>query len=421
MIQYEKNLVRYTKFLNRMNYITTADKKRSLACDTTEREKINFVDENGNVVEAGIIEKSDKDITLYDYQFSKNSDDEITDCHVTKSHFKNDKSLDIEKTTEVKYFDHRGRLIKKSYLTRDGIEYNDTHYEYDNDNNLISITTRDTHTITTTRFYKDQVESIIDKTIRSKITNTKYRAYFDAFGRVYKIYDGDHHIERTYERDIDDEGNILSETVRYYDISGEKKLISYETKAYNPAAGFKISKIIKNGIIVMQYTYDQNGDEVSSMDMETVKGVNIFTRTERHIDSDTGNITETKRRILIDKITQKVIKESTTKSVYDKTKKMLLSYSEITDDVNLVTTYEYDENGNRTSAITKQLIDDEFKVIDDIKYEREESDDSKSKKRTCTSYDVDGNIVCKSIHNEYVNETEEVHEHEVYDYKVDKK
>ena len=91
MIQYEKNLVSYTKFLNRMNYITTADKKRSLACDTTEREKINFVDENGNVVEAGIIEKSDKDITLYDYQFSKNSDDEITDCHVTKSHFKNDK------------------------------------------------------------------------------------------------------------------------------------------------------------------------------------------------------------------------------------------------------------------------------------------------------------------------------------------
>ena len=93
MIQYEKNLVSYTKFRNRMNYITTADKKRSLACDTTEREKINFVDENGNVVEAGIIEKSDKDITLYNYQFSKNSDDEITDCHVTKSHFKNDKSF----------------------------------------------------------------------------------------------------------------------------------------------------------------------------------------------------------------------------------------------------------------------------------------------------------------------------------------
>ena len=92
MIQYEKNLVSYTKFLNRMNYITTADKKRSLACDTTEREKINFVDENGNVVEAGIIEKSDKDTTLYDYQFSKNSDGEITDCYVTKSHFKNDKS-----------------------------------------------------------------------------------------------------------------------------------------------------------------------------------------------------------------------------------------------------------------------------------------------------------------------------------------
>lgn len=418
MIQYEKNLVKYIKFKNKMTYITTADKKRSLAYDTTEKEKINFVDENGNVVEAGIIEKSDKDITLYNYQFSKNSDGEITDCHVTRTHFKNDKSLDIEKTTEVKYFDHRGRLIKKSYLTRDGIEYNDTHYEYDNDNNLVSITTRDTHTITKKRFYKDQVESIINKTIRSKITNTKYRAYFDAFGRVYKVYDGDHHIERTYERDIDDQGNILSETVRYYDISGEKKLISYETKAYNPAAGFKISKIIKNGIIVMQYTYDQNGDEVSSM--ETVKDVNIFTRTERHVDSDTGNITETKRRILIDKITQKVIKESTTKSVYDKTKKMLLSYSEITDDVNLVTTYEYDENGNRTSAITKQLIDDEFKVIDDIKYEREESDDSKSKKRTRTSYDVDGNIICKSIHNEHVNETEEVHEHEVYDYKVDK-
>ena len=125
----------------------------------------------------------------------------------------------------------------------------------------------------------------------------------------------------------------------------------------------------------MQYTYDQNGDEVSSM--ETVKDVNIFTRTERHVDSDTGNITETKRRILIDKI------------------------------------------GNRTSAITKQLIDDEFKVIDEIKYEREESDDSKSKKRTHTSYDADGNIIYKSIHNEYVNETEEVHEHEVYDYKVD--
>lgn len=417
MIQYEKNLVRYTKFRNIMNYITTADKKRSLAYDTTERDKINFVDENGNVVEAGVIEKSDKDVTLYDYQFSKNSDGEITDCYVSITHFKNDKSLDIEKTTEVKCFDHRGRLIKKSNLTRDGIEYNDTHYEYDNDNNLVSITTRDTHTITKKKFYKGQVESIVDKTIRSKMTNTKYRAYFDAFGRVYKVYDGDHHIERTYERDIDGDGNILSETIRYYDISGEKKLISYETKAYNPAAGFKVSKIIKNGIVVMQYTYDQNGDEISSM--ETVKDIDIFTRTERHVDSDTGNITETKRRVLIDKITQKVVKESTTKSVYDKTKKMLLSYSEITDVVNLVTTYEYDEDGNRTSAITKQLINDEFKVINEIKYEREESEDNKSKKRTCTSYDIDGNILCKSIHNEYVNETEEVHEHEVYDYKVD--
>lgn len=417
MIQYEKNLVSYTKFSNRMNYITTEDKKRSLVSDITEKDKINFIDENGNVIEAGIIEKSDKQLTLYTYQFSKNSDGEITDCSITKSHFKNDKSLDIEKTTEVKYFDHRGRLIKKSDLTRDGIEYNDTHYQYDNDNNLVLITTKDTHTITQKKFYKDQVESIINKTIRSKLAHTKYHAYFDAFGRVYKVYDGDHHIERTYERDIDDEGNILSETIRYYDISGEKKLISYETKTYNPAAGFKISKIIKNGIVVIQYTYDQNGDEISYM--ETVKDIDIFERTERHVDSDTGNITETKRRVLIDRITQKVIKESTIKSVFDKTKKMLLSYSEITDDVNLVTAYEYDEDGNRTSAITKQLIDDELKVIDEIKYEYEESDDNKSKKRTCTSYDVDGNIVLKSIHNEYVNETEEVHEREVYNYKVD--
>lgn len=419
LVRYEEGLKDFVRNTTTTKYekFNGSDKKSvtSVAKDITH---VVFKDEDGTYP-TGKIVTSDKFVDSYKYEFDKDEIGNVNNCRVIKTSKKNGKSLDIEKIETIEYYDVLGRLIREEDKTRDGVTFRTTLYDYTVDNKVSKKTVKGTHTITYTKFYKDEVSSIVDKTIESKMQHVKYRADFDAFGNIIKIYDGDRHIEKDYERDLDTNGKTLSETIRFFDVSSpDKKLISYITTAYNPAADYKISEVIKNGILTERYTYDLNGDEISMM-LDNGK-IETFRRTERTVDSDTGDITEISKLIIIDKKTQNVIKDKVVQNVFDKDKKKILSYSD--SENNIVTTYEYDDNDRRLSAITKQSFDGELKTISEIKYEYTDDEDNNThtRKRTDIRYDAAGNITAKTIHYEEDTENTEVLQFDEYTYEKTK-
>lgn len=138
------------------------------------------------------------------------------------------------------------------------------------------------------------------------------------------------------------------------------------------------------------------------------EGKELFKRVETFTDSDTGNKTTITSIKIIDQESGKVIKDSSIKTIHDKDNK-LLSYSE---DNTIVSTYEYDEEGRRSSVITKKLIDDEFVVINKVlyTYSTDEETGKTTKTRQLTVFDKDGNITNKDVHTEIFDETSDTYE-----------
>lgn len=381
--------------------------KKDIISETSISTIIIFKDEDGTIYPDGKIIKSDEFVTMYDYKYDK-EDGNVINCEITKSSMKNDKSIDIEKTTSVKYYDKQGKLIEEDFFTRDGIMYLRQRYEYDDDGNVITRKDKSTDNKQTVKYHRNgEVISIVDETIKSKAIHKKYTAFFDNNNRVYKTIDGDKSIETDYEREFDGDGNILSETKRFFDISTTvKKLISYITTTYNPASGYKIDSIIKNGILTEKHEYNLKGEEIGMYTVE--EGKELFKRVETSTDSDTGNKTVITNIKIIDQESGKVIKDSSIKSIHDKDNK-LLSYSE---DNTVVSTYEYDEEGRRSSVTTKKLIDDEFVVINKVlyTYSIDEGTGKTTKTRQLTVFDKDGNITNKDVHTEIFDETTNTYE-----------
>ena len=76
------------------------------------------------------------------------------------------------------------------------------------------------------------------------------------------------------------------------------------------------------------------------------------------------------------------------------------------EDNSKVTTYTYTEDNKRESAITKQLVDEEFIMIDKITYTYTTGDlGEEIKTRTEERYDKDGNVTYKQIHTESESDT----------------
>lgn len=382
--------------------------KKDMISETRLFTDIIFKDKDGTVYPDGKIIRSNEYVTIHDYEYTKDENGNIISCKVITSKMKNGKSIDIEKTTSTKYYDKNGRLIEEEFFTRDGIPYLRQRYEYDSDGNLITRKDKSTVTKQTTKYNSNgDVISIVDETIKSKAIHKKYIAFFDNENRVYKTIDGNKSVETDYEREFDGDGNILSETKRFFDISTtNKKLISYITTTYNPASGYKIDSVIKNGILTEKHEYNLKGEELKMYIVE--EGKELFKRVEKSIDPDTGNkitITNTK---IINQASGKVIKDSSIKTIHDPDNK-LLSYSE---DNTVVSTYEYDEEGRRSSVITKKLIDDEFVVINEVlySYSTEEETGKITRKRQLTVFDKDGNITNKNVHTEIFDETSNTYE-----------
>lgn len=371
------------------------DSKKDLVSEAKTDYIIVFKDKDGVYPEGKII-ASNKFVTMYDYNYIKDNDGNVISCIIEKSVHKNGKLLDIEKTGEKKYFDKKGNLVKVELSTREGIIYSTLTYEYDSDNNVILEKAKGTHTVRTKTFYRGEVKCITETTIQSKMTHTPYKAFFDNDGRIYKVIDGDKSVEINYERDFDAEGNILSETKRYFDISTTtKKLISYEVKSYIPAANYKIGKVIKNGILTEEHTYNLKGEEIALFKLEDNK--EYFTRIQKTVDTDNGNIT-TISTTLISDYSDNTVKNKVVKRTVDKDNKLLL-YSE---DNSIVSTYEYDDEGRRTSVITKKLVGEEFVVINEILYTYTTDPETLETIRTreLTIFDIKGEPIAKTIHEE---------------------
>ena len=209
--------------------------KKDMISETRLFTDIIFKDKDGTIYPDGKIIRSDEYVTMHNYEYTKDEDSNIISCKVTTSKMKNGKSIDIEKTTSTKYYDKQGRLIEEDFFTRDGIMYLRQRYEYDTDGNVIARKDKSTDTKQTIKYHHNgEVISIVNETIKSKAIHKKYNAFFDNKNRVYKTIDGDKSIETDYEREFDGDGNILSETKRFFDISTtNKKLISYITTIKN--------------------------------------------------------------------------------------------------------------------------------------------------------------------------------------------
>lgn len=390
----EDGVVKYINHKTTKKY--SDDTKKDVTSETKLDTVIVFKDKDG-VYPDGKIVTSDEFVTMYNYDYKKDSEGNTLSCSVTKSVKKNGKLLDIEKIGSKKYYDKLGRLIKEESLMRDGLVYRTDSYEYDIDNNVIRSKSKGMQTVRTREYFRGEVSRITEMTIKSKMTHTPYRAFFDEAGRIYKVIDGDKHIEIDYERDFNSEGKILSETERFFDIrTTTKKLISYVVTSYVPAADYKIGKVVKNGILTEEHVYNLKGDEISLYKFED--GKELFSRTEKSTDEDTGDVTSITSTRVTDCATGKLEKDKTIKTVYDKDGNLIV-YSE---DNSMVSTYEYDEDGRRTSVITKKLVDDEFVVINEVKYEYTTDEDTgeTTKKRYLTIFDDNGDIISKNIHEE---------------------
>lgn len=380
--------------------------KKDLLSETILEAVVVFKDKDGTVYPDGKIIKSDEYATIFTYDYNKDKYGDIISCQVSKTKKKNDKSLDFEKTKIIYTYNKKGKLVKEEHFTRDDLAYVTNTFLYNDDGEIVSQKSKGTHTVLEKKFYHGQIRSITETTIKSKIVNRSYEAFFDKNDRVYKVYDYDKHIETDYERDFDGDGNVLSETQRFFDISTtNKKLISYIVTTYNPAAGYKIATIIKNGILTEKHQYNLKGEELSMYYIED--GKELFKRTEKTIDIDTGNIIITTTITITDQNTGHDIKNEIIKETYDKNNNLLV----YANNDSIVTEYEYDENNRRTSAITKKLIDEKFVIINEVlyTYEEDEETNSTTKIRQLTVFNKDGEIVSKDIHKEIFDETTETY------------
>lgn len=409
----EDNLLKVTKHSTIFKF--DEDKLDDMIAQT-EKDITVLFKSNDEVYPNGKVIRSDESIVKYDYNYRKDSDGNIVGCVVTKSNGKNGKSLDINKISEKRYFDSKGNLTKEELYTRDGIMYCSHVYKYNCLGKVIEQTDKGTQTITVSKFNNNgQLINRVNTTIKSGARHVKYDAKFDSKGNLIYYIDGDRNIQVYIERDCDIDDNVLSITKRFFKISNPKKLISTHIEIFDPNADFKISQVIKNGFLVERYFYDLKGGLVKMWLKEDQR--EITKRVSETIEEETGNkIVET--RIFIENYNgtteSKIIKET-----YDIDGKLLV-YAE---NNSMITEYTYNEDGKRLTAITKQLVNEEFIKVNEINYSytTDEETCKKTQVREEIIYNEKGEVTHKQIHTESTSDTEKEYtvENREYDIKSD--
>ena len=393
----EENLVKVHR--NTITRRYNENRTEDLLSETKENLVVVFKDKDGEYP-SGKIVVSDEIVTRYNYEYFYDELGNVTSCIVTKTVHRNGQSTDISKTSSKTYFDERGRKVKVEYYTYDGIMFNREQYWYWDNNKIKTKTIKSTDVITTYEYnVRGDVTLIWSKTLKSKAVNKKYTASYNIAGEMIHYTSYEKGYECFIENDKDHNGNTLSTTNIYKHINGKRNIFARTTRTYNPDANFKISKVIKNGFIREQYWYDLEGELIKMLIKDN--DAEVMTRIERKTDIETGELTVEKHIYIEDKCGKqhsKYIKE-----VYDSNNNLLL-YAE---DNSKVTTYTYNVDNKRETAITKQLIGEEFVMIDKITYEYTESESGTVVTRTEERYDKDGNTTSKNIRTESLSDIEQ--------------
>jgi hypothetical protein len=408
------NIVKEDNLLKVKHHTTTLvydeTRKDDLLSKTDLDLIVVFKDKDGEYP-TGKIVVSNEFVTKYNYKYVTDDIGNVLSCTITKTVSKNGQSTDIEKTSTTSFYDANGRVVKKEYYTRDGIMYNREQFWYWETGKLKTKKVKSTHVIETTEYNHDgNIVLVWAKTIASKCISRKYSATYNEKGEIVHYVEHSKGYECFIERDLDHEGNLLSITEIFKHLS-DRKIFAKTTKVYDPNAGYKLSRVIKNGFVVDQYWYDLEGQVIKNVKSEKDNDI-ITTIIERSTDTETGEKTVEKHIYFVNKCGKqhsKYIKE-----VYDENNN-LLTFAE---DNSKVTTYTYNEDGKRESAITKQIIDEEFVVIDKITYTYSTEETGEEKKtRVEERYDAKGNITYKQTHTESITDTKKEYtvENRVYE------
>ena len=383
----EDNLVKVKQHSTVLQYDTLI--KTDLMSKTDTDLVVVFKDKDGEYPDGKIVE-SNEIVIKYDYDYDRDNDGNVLSCKVTKKIIRNGQSTDFEKMGTISYYDKKGRVIKKEITDRRGIVLYKEQFWYYSNNVLQRKKVKSTQTITTTEYRPDGKVSLIwTQTIKSGFQQKQYSATYDCQGNLLHYNDYSKGLDVCIERDVDHNDNVLSETEFFRHLT-DKRVFAKTTKVYDPASDYKISEVIKNGFIVERYWYNLNS-EIIKMMIKDEHG-EVTTTIQRTVDPETNEKT-VEKHIYKDAVHSKYIKE-----VYDD-QNNLITFAE---DNSKVTTYTYNEDNKRETAITKQLVDGDFIVIDEINYEYDIDPDTGYgiKTRTEKRYDKDGNVIHKQIHKE---------------------
>ena len=404
-IEREDNLLRV--YRNTVTHIYDENKKDDLLSTTDATLIVVFKDKEGTYPDGKVIE-SKETVTKYKYDYSKDTEGNITSCVVTKTVSKTGQSTDYEKVVTKTFYDKDGHITRVEHNTRDGITYRIEKMWYYPDGTLKEKWVKGTHVID--KFYYNASGKLILKTaytIKSKATARLYYASYNEFGElVHETFPAENYMV-SFERDKDHTGHILSVTKIFKHLD-TRKVFAKETEVYDPAANYQLSRVIKNGFVTEVKKYNLKGEVVESVLKED--DAQVMTKIERHTDAETGEKTIEKHVYTTDnhgKTHTKYIK-----FVYSADDKLLV-YAE---DNSKVTTYTYNEDNKRESAITKQLIDGEFVVISKIEYSY--STDPETRIRTEERYDKDGNVVFKQSYKESKTDVEQESVYEQRNYEI---
>ena len=404
-IEREDNLLRV--YRNTVTHIYDENKKDDLLSTTDATLIVVFKDKEGTYPDGKVVE-SKETVTKYKYDYSKDTDGNITSCVVTKTISKTGQSTDYEKVVTKTFYDKDGRITRVEHNTRDGITYRIEKMWYYPDGTLKEKWVKGTHVID--KFYYSTLGKLILKTaytIKSKATARLYCASYNEFGEVvHETFPAENYMV-SFERDKDHTGHTLSVTKIFKHLD-TRKVFAKETEVYDPAANYQLSRVIKNGFVTEVKKYNLKGEVVESVLKEN--DTQVMTKIERHTDSETGEKTIEKHVYTTDihgNTHTKYIK-----FVYSADDKLLV-YAE---DNSKVTTYTYNEDNKRESAITKQLIDGEFIVISKIEYSY--STDPETRIRTEERYDKDGNVVFKQSYKESKTDVEQESVYEQRNYEI---
>ena len=409
------NIVKEDNLLKVKHHTTTLvydeTRKDDLLSKTDLDLVVVFKDKDGEYP-TGKIVVSNEFVTKYNYKYVTDDIGNILSCTITKTVSKNGQSTDIEKTSTTSFYDADGRVVKKEYYTRNGIMYNREQFWYWETGKLKTKKVKSTHVIETTEYNHDgNVVLVWAKTIASKCISKKYSATYNEKGEIVHYVEYGKGYECFVERDLDHDGNLLSITEIFKHLS-DRKIFAKTTKVYDPNADYKLSRVIKNGFVVDQYWYDLEGQVIKNVKSEKDNDV-ITTIIERSTDIETGEKTVEKHIYFVDKCGKQ--RSKYIKEVYDENNN-LLTFAE---DNSKVTTYTYNEDNKRETAITKQLIDEEFVVIDSITYTYSTDEETGEEKKTRVEerYDAKGNITHKQTHIESITDTKKEYtvENRVYE------